>query len=131
MSRAGSKPDRGKDQWRATARRYSRGRNFSEEFHGPPVVRGNLPFVLNLYVEDADAAWAKALQAGCEVVFSIGDQFWGDRYGQVRDPFGFVWAIATVKEVLTPEEMQAQQGFRKRLEESDRGQWHRARSSAG
>jgi PhnB protein len=36
----------------------------------------------------------------------LADQFWGDRYGQVKDPFGFRWAIATRKEELTPEEMQ-------------------------
>jgi uncharacterized glyoxalase superfamily protein PhnB len=81
--------------------------DFSEEFHMPPFVRGNLPVVLNLYVPDADATWAKALAAGCEVKVPIADQFWGDRYGHVQDPFGFVWAIASRKEDLTPEEMQA------------------------
>src|SRR2546425_8775528 len=38
--------------------------------------------------------------------FPLADQFWGDRYGHVKDPFGFTWAIATQKEVLTPAEMQ-------------------------
>jgi PhnB protein len=80
--------------------------DFSQEFGMPPLVRGNLPFVLNLYVPDADATWAKALDAGCTAKFPIGDQFWGDRYGQVQDPFGFVWAIASRKEELTPEQMQ-------------------------
>src|SRR5689334_17452522 len=69
--------------------------DFSEEFHMPPFVRGNLPVVLNLYVADADATWARALAAGCEVRMRLSDQFWGDRYGHVRDPFGFVWAIAS------------------------------------
>ena len=80
--------------------------DFSEEFHMPPFVQGNFPFVLQLYVPDADATWAQALAAGCEVKFPMADQFWGDRYGQVKDPFGFVWAIATRKEDLTPEQMQ-------------------------
>ncbi len=80
--------------------------DFTEEFHMPPMVRGNLPVVLNLYVQDADATWAQALAAGCEVRMPISDQFWGDRYGHVRDPFGFVWAISSRKEDLTPEEMQ-------------------------
>ena len=80
--------------------------DFSEEFHMPPHVRGNLPVVLNLYVEDADATWAKAVAAGREVLMPMSDQFWGDRYGHVRDPFGFVWAIASRKEELTPQQMQ-------------------------
>jgi len=79
--------------------------DFAEEMHLPPLAKGRLPLVLSVYVPDADAAWQKALGAGCEVVFPIGDQFWGDRYGQVKDPFGFVWAIASKKEELTPEEM--------------------------
>ena len=72
----------------------------------PPFVRGNLPVVLNLYVQDADATWAQALAAGCEVVMPLADQFWGDRYGHLRDPFGFVWAISSRQEELTPEQMQ-------------------------
>jgi PhnB protein len=72
----------------------------------PPTVQGHLPLRLNLYVPDADATWAQALAAGCQVVFPIQDQFWGDRYGQLRDPAGFVWAIATHIEDLTPEEIQ-------------------------
>jgi len=79
--------------------------DFSQEFNMPPFVQGNLPFVLNLYVPDADATWAQALAAGCEVKHPIADQFWGDRYGHVKDPFGFVWAIASRKEELTPDQM--------------------------
>ena len=48
---------------------------------------------LHLQVPDADAAWAKATGAGAEVVFPLADQFWGDRYGQLTDPFGFTWSI--------------------------------------
>ena len=80
--------------------------DFSAEMNQPPFVKGRLPFVINLYVQDADATWAQALAAGCEVVYPISDQFWGDRYGHVRDPFGFVWAIASRKEELTPQQMQ-------------------------
>src|SRR3954452_1634174 len=47
--------------------------DFSEEFHMPPPVRGKLPVVFNLYVEDADATWAQALAAGCEVVMPLAD----------------------------------------------------------
>lgn len=80
--------------------------DFSQEFHMPPFVKGNLPFVLNLYVPDADAVWKQAVEAGCEVKMPLSDQFWGDRYGHVRDPFGFVWAIASRREELTREQMQ-------------------------
>jgi PhnB protein len=75
------------------------------EYGSPPLPEGVWPVRLNLYVPDADASWAQALQAGCTVVFPLNDQFWGDRYGQVKDPFGFVWAIATRIEDVKPEEM--------------------------
>src|SRR5260370_12352168 len=77
------------------------------EFGSPPIAQGHWPVVLNLYVPDADSAFQKAVAAGCEVTFPLADQFWGDRYGQVKDPFGFTWAIATHKEELTPEEVRA------------------------
>ena len=73
----------------------------------PPIPEGAWPLRINLYVPDADAQWSQALAAGCSVVFPLQDQFWGDRYGQVRDPRGFIWAIATRKEHLTPEELDA------------------------
>lgn len=50
-------------------------------------------FTLHLQVTDADAAWQRALDAGATEIFPLADQFWGDRYGQVRDPFGFRWSI--------------------------------------
>jgi uncharacterized glyoxalase superfamily protein PhnB len=72
----------------------------------PPLAQGRYPFHVHLYVPDADATWNQALAAGCEVVMPLSDQFWGDRYGHVRDPFGHSWSIATHKEDLTPAEMQ-------------------------
>jgi len=48
---------------------------------------------LHLQVDDADAWWQRALDAGASVRFPLADQFWGDRYGQVTDPFGHVWSI--------------------------------------
>jgi uncharacterized glyoxalase superfamily protein PhnB len=83
--------------------------DFSEEMHQEPFAQGRHPFVLNLYVPDADATWKQAVEAGCEVQFPLADQFWGDRYGHVKDPFGFVWAIATHKEELTHEEVDERQ----------------------
>jgi PhnB protein len=68
------------------------------EFMGAPATPpGSL--VLHLQVPDADAAWKRAVDAGAEVRFELADQFWGDRYGQVQDPFGFTWSIgAPVKQ---------------------------------
>lgn len=57
-------------------------------------------------VEDADALWSRATQAGAEVVMPISDMFWGDRYGVLADKWGNRWAIATHKEDVAPAEMQ-------------------------
>jgi len=62
------------------------------EHSGPaPAPAGT---VLHLEVDDADKWWDRALQAGAQVKFPIGNQFWGARYGQVSDPFGHTWSIA-------------------------------------
>ncbi len=73
----------------------------------PPPAEGGAPVTLNLYVEDADAVWAKAIEAGATVVYPIEDAFWGDRYGLLKDPFGHQWAIATHKEDVSEEELAA------------------------
>ncbi len=83
--------------------------DFSTEFHMPPFVQGNFPFHLHLYFPDVDAVWERAVAAGCTVTMPLADQFWGDRYGHVRDPFGFSWALATRKEELTLEEREERQ----------------------
>ena|SRR5215813_7812605 len=79
--------------------------DFFPEFGSPPIAAGNWPLVLHLYVADADKAFEQAQAAGCTVTFPLADQFWGDRYGHVKDPFGFTWAIASHKEDLTPQEI--------------------------
>jgi PhnB protein len=71
-----------------------------------PVSLGGSPVVLTLYVPDVDATWKRATDNGATVVFPLGEQFWGDRYGQVQDPFGHVWALATHVEDLTPAEIE-------------------------
>jgi len=79
--------------------------DFSEEFQMPPMAIGRLPFYLQLYVPDGDEAFAQAVSAGCTPVLEPMDMFWGDRFAQVRDPFGITWAIATRQEDLTQEEV--------------------------
>lgn len=53
---------------------------------------------LHLHVENADAWWQRAVDAGAEVVMPLDDQFWGDRYGQLKDPWGHVWSIGQTLE---------------------------------
>jgi uncharacterized glyoxalase superfamily protein PhnB len=60
---------------------------------------------IHLWVEDVDSFFAKAVAAGGTAIMPVADQFWGDRYGLLADPFGHTWAIATRKENLTTEEM--------------------------
>ena len=83
--------------------------DFSAEFGMPPLAKGRMPFHMHLYVPDADATWNQAVAAGCSITMPISDQFWGDRYGHLLDPFGVSWAIASRKEELTPEEIQERQ----------------------
>lgn len=82
----------------------------ADEFPGAgaraPQSIGGTPVVLNLYVEDVDSLWEKAVSAGAAVNMELGDQFWGDRYGQIADPFGHFWGLATHKEDLTPAEVE-------------------------
>ena len=60
-----------------------------------------------LYVPDVDAAFERAVGAGAKTTMPVMDMFWGDRMGQVADPYGQKWTIATRKKDLTPEEMKA------------------------
>lgn len=69
--------------------------------------RGFATSALLIYVEDVDAAFDKAVKAGCKVGMPVADMFWGDRYCHVTDPFGQEWSIATHKEDLTNEEITA------------------------
>jgi PhnB protein len=69
-----------------------------------PATLGGTSVVLNLHVADAAAVFTLALEAGAEQVYPLADQFYGDRAGRVRDPFGHHWIIATrVREVSEPE----------------------------
>jgi uncharacterized glyoxalase superfamily protein PhnB len=70
-----------------------------------PETVGGISASLMIYTKDADALFNQALAAGATVSMPIGDMFWGDRYGRVKDPFGHDWQIATHKEDLTPKEM--------------------------
>jgi PhnB protein len=72
-----------------------------------PKTRGGTSATLNVYVENADAAFDRAVKAGCSVKMPMSDQFWGDRFGQVEDPFGHQWSFATHKQDLTKDQINA------------------------
>jgi PhnB protein len=72
---------------------------------GPKALKGS-SVVIHLYVEDADAFVAHAAAAGAKVTMPVTDMFWGDRYGQLEDPFGHRWSVATHVRDVTPDEMQ-------------------------
>ncbi|CAN7310976.1 VOC family protein [Massilia sp. LjRoot122] len=72
---------------------------------GPLALQGSA-VVIHLYVPDADAVWERALAAGGKPLMPLDDAFWGDRYGQLVDPFGHRWAIATHLRDMTPQEIQ-------------------------
>jgi PhnB protein len=80
----------------------------------PKTVGGNSVF-LNMYFEDVDAVFNKAQNEGACVIVPLMDSFWGDRYGQLKDPFGHIWEVATHKKDMTKEDMEraAKEAFAK------------------
>jgi PhnB protein len=80
----------------------------------PKTVGGNSVF-LSMYFENVDEIFNKAQNEGATVVMPLMDAFWGDRYGQLKDPFGHVWEVATHKKDMTKEEMEraAKEAFAK------------------
>jgi uncharacterized glyoxalase superfamily protein PhnB len=66
---------------------------------------GGTPVTIHRFVEDCDAAIARAEKAGATVTMPAADMFWGDRYGVVTDPFGHNWSLATHQKDLTPAEI--------------------------
>lgn len=70
-----------------------------------PQSRGGSTSSLMIYVEDVDAAFARAVEAGCTVKMPVSNQFWGDRYGQLTDPYGHEWAMGTHVEDVSHEEL--------------------------
>jgi PhnB protein len=71
-----------------------------------PDTLGGSPVALHLYVDDVDQFFRRALAAGARERKPVMDQFYGDRSGQLEDPFGHLWWVATHKEDLSPEEVQ-------------------------
>jgi PhnB protein len=73
-------------------------------FASPETLAGST-CAFQVRVEDVDAAYHRAIDEGACPAWPPTDMFWGDRYGWVRDPSGHMWALSSVKEILTPEEI--------------------------
>ena len=71
-----------------------------------PQTLGGCTSTLNVYVADVDQVFKQAISSGAKEAMPVADQFWGDRYGSLIDPFGFVWGVATHKEDVSEAEMQ-------------------------
>jgi PhnB protein len=71
---------------------------------GPKALKGS-PVTIHLYVQNADATVTRAAAAGAKITMPVADMFWGDRYGQLEDPFGHRWSVGTHTRDVTPEEM--------------------------
>ncbi len=85
-----------------------------------PETLGGSTCVFQVGVPDVDEAYKRAVDSGASPALPPMDMFWGDRYGWVRDPFGHVWAFATVKEVLTPEAIEQRlRGFSAQMKGQD------------
>ena len=79
---------------------------FPEMGYRGPRALGGSPVSIMLYVEDVDTFFDQAVAAGATVKRPVKDEFYGDRAGNIEDPFGHVWTIATHKEDVSPEEIE-------------------------
>ena len=78
---------------------------FPEMDYRSPVTLGSSPVSMLLYVEDADSTVERAVANGAKILKPVQDQFYGDRMGSIKDPFGHLWSIATHTEDVSPEQM--------------------------
>ncbi|HKS72632.1 MAG TPA: VOC family protein [Terriglobales bacterium] len=79
------------------------------EFGSLGPQAGGTAVSIHVYVDDVNNAWERAVAAGAQVRMPLMDQFWGDRYGQVVDPFGHLWSLGSRVKIMTPEEMERAQ----------------------
>jgi len=82
----------------------------SDEFpgspHKSPVSLGATTVTLHIYTQNVDELWQQAVQAGAQVIMPLDNQFWGERYGMLVDPFGHQWSMSMAIK-MSPEEMTA------------------------
>jgi PhnB protein len=100
----------------------------ADEFPGmgtcaSPQTLGGTTTVLNLYAENIDQLFDRAVKAGATVTMPLSNQFWGDRYGQLKDPFGHAWALGQHVEDVAPEELErrGREAFAKMAQAAGKG----------
>ena len=81
-----------------------------------PHALGGSPVTLALQLEDVQSFWDRAVAAGATVTMPLADQFWGDRYGQITDPFGHKWSMSQTMVVMSDDEMK--QGAMRAMDDS-------------
>jgi PhnB protein len=79
---------------------------FPDMGHRGPKAVGGTPVTISVYVEDVDDAFERAIKEGATALRPVENQFYGDRAGQIEDPFGHRWSIATHVEDVPPDEME-------------------------
>jgi PhnB protein len=84
--------------------------DFNDGKSSTPKALGGTPVTIHLQVPDVESAFARAIDAGATVVAPLEDQFWGDRYGMVRDPFGHQWSLGQPVREVSAEEIAAAMG---------------------
>jgi len=83
-----------------------------------PATLNGSPVTFYVYVENVDAAWKRAVDAGAQVKMPLADMFWGDRCGKVDDPFGHGWNLAQHTKDLTPDQIKkGQEEFMKQMQQ--------------
>ena len=82
----------------------------SDEFPGSgvksPSTLGSSTVTIHVYTKDVDKLWQRAISAGAKTIMPLGNQFWGERYGQLSDPFGHRWSISS-RIAMSPEESES------------------------
>lgn len=78
------------------------------DYNISPETLGGTSIIMNLYVPDVDKTVDLSLEQGAKLIFPVNDQFYGDRAGRIRDPFGHMWIISTHLKDVDPEELKKQ-----------------------
>lgn len=88
---------------------------FEGSQHKDPIELGSTPVTLHIYSKDVDALWKRAVESGARVDMPLDDMFWGERYGQLTDPFGHSWSLSMQIQMSAEERKRKQQEAMKML----------------
>jgi uncharacterized glyoxalase superfamily protein PhnB len=97
--------------------------------HKDPLQLGGSAITLHIYSNDVDALWKKAVEAGAKIDMQLDDMFWGERYGQVTDPFGHSWSMG-MRIPISKKQMEEQRAEAMKMFEQDQHPSHESTQSA-